>query len=85
MRINDRGPFIDGRVIDLSLRAARAIDIVRTGVALVKLKIINQGTVPQRTASGTPLDAVQDGAFENLRTAEDLVVSLDSVDEKATK
>ena len=85
VRINDRGPFIDGRIIDLSLRAARAIDIVRTGVALVKLKIINQGTVPQRTASGAPLEAVQDGAFDNLCAAEDLVVSLDSVEERATK
>ena len=28
VRINDRGPFVDGRVIDLSLRAAREIDIV---------------------------------------------------------
>ena len=27
VRINDRGPFINGRIIDLSLRAARAIDI----------------------------------------------------------
>ena len=85
VRINDRGPFIDGRIIDLSLRAARAIDMIRAGVVLVKLKIISQGTVPRHTASGTPLEAVQDGAFENLRAAEDLVVSLDSGDARATK
>jgi rare lipoprotein A len=72
VRINDRGPFIAGRIIDLSLRAARAIDLVRTGVARVKLKIIKQGTVPRRTASGASLDAIQVGAFENLRAAEDL-------------
>ena len=46
VRINDRGPFITGRIIDLSLRAARVIDIVRTGMARVKLKIVKQGTVP---------------------------------------
>ena len=43
VRINDRGPFTTGRIIDLSLRAARAIDLVRTGVARVKLKIISRG------------------------------------------
>ena len=85
VRINDRGPFIAGRVIDLSVRAARAIDMVRPGVVLVKLQILSQGTVPRRTALGTPLGAVQDGAFENLCAAEDLVVSLDSVEERATK
>jgi rare lipoprotein A len=56
VRINDRGPFIDGRVIDLSLRAARVIDMVRTGIASVKLTIIHQGTGPRRTASGAPVD-----------------------------
>ena len=85
VRINDRGPFINGRIIDLSLRAARAIDMVRAGVVPVKLKIISQGTVPRRTASGTPLEAVQGGAFENLSAVEDLVVSFDSVDKRATQ
>jgi rare lipoprotein A len=45
VRINDRGPFIDGRVIDLSLRAARQIDLVGPGVAPVKLKVLKQGEV----------------------------------------
>ena len=40
VRINDRGPFVDGRVIDLSVRAARQIDLVRPGVAPVKLKVL---------------------------------------------
>ena len=31
VRINDRGPFIAGRIIDLSVRAARAIDMLRPG------------------------------------------------------
>src|SRR2546426_12319993 len=43
VRINDRGPFIDGRVIDLSLRAAREIDMARAGVAPVKLKVLKEG------------------------------------------
>jgi hypothetical protein len=52
---------------------------------LVKLKIISQGTVPRRTAFGTSLDAVQDGVLEPLRAADDLVVSLDRVYERATQ
>ena len=45
VRINDRGPFVDGRVIDLSLRAAREIDLVGPGVAPVKLKILKEGEI----------------------------------------
>src|SRR5262249_4964385 len=74
---NDRGPFIADRIIDLSVRAARAIDLVRRGVVFVKLQILSQGTVPRRTALGTPLDAGEDGALEPLRAEDDLVVSLD--------
>ena len=37
VRVNDRGPFVDGRVIDLSLAAARALGIVDEGVVLVRL------------------------------------------------
>ena len=85
VRINDRGPFIAGRIIDLSVRAARAIDMLRPGVVLVKLQILSQGTVPRRTACGEPRDAIQDDALEPLCAADDLVVSLDRVDERATQ
>ena len=37
VRINDRGPFVRGRVIDLSLAAARKLDMVRSGVAKVEV------------------------------------------------
>ena len=40
MRINDRGPFIDGRIIDLSMGAADRLGIVRAGLAKVRLKVI---------------------------------------------
>jgi rare lipoprotein A len=83
VRINDRGPFIAGRIIDLSVRAARAIDMLRPGVVLVKLKILSHGTVPRRTAFGTSFDTVQDGALESLRAEDDLVVSRDHVYEGA--
>jgi rare lipoprotein A len=37
-RVNDRGPFIRGRVIDLSVSAARALGIMRAGVVSVSLE-----------------------------------------------
>ncbi|MBD2605171.1 septal ring lytic transglycosylase RlpA family protein [Scytonema hofmannii FACHB-248] len=41
VRINDRGPFIRGRVIDLSLSAARELGMISSGVAAVKLEILS--------------------------------------------
>lgn len=40
IRINDRGPFVRGRIIDLSKKAAEILDIVRTGTAKVRVKIL---------------------------------------------
>ncbi len=40
VRINDRGPFIDGRIIDLSLAAAKEIDMLRSGTANVTLTVV---------------------------------------------
>jgi rare lipoprotein A len=40
VRVTDRGPFVDGRVIDLSMGAAERIDMVRAGVVKVRLKVI---------------------------------------------
>jgi rare lipoprotein A len=71
VRINDRGPFIDGRVIDLSLVAARQIDMVRAGVVPVKLEVVRAGR-SDRASSGPSLYVVQVAAFENRRSAEEL-------------
>lgn len=50
VRITDRGPFIDGRIIDLSEAAAREIDMVRAGVAQVSLHVVGSsgGERPSR-------------------------------------
>lgn len=40
VRINDRGPFTKGRVIDLSRRAAEAIGLIREGVAEVTVVVV---------------------------------------------
>ncbi len=38
VRITDRGPFIQGRIIDLSKKAAKRIDMINTGVVPIELK-----------------------------------------------
>ena len=43
VRINDRGPYVDNRVIDLSREAARKIDMESTGVAQVRLELVREG------------------------------------------
>jgi len=50
VRITDRGPFIDGRVIDLSRAAARAIDVLDPGTAPVRVEVL-QGALPFETPS----------------------------------
>ncbi|MGQ9633276.1 MAG: septal ring lytic transglycosylase RlpA family protein [Bryobacteraceae bacterium] len=64
VRITDRGPFVEGRIIDLSLAAAREIDMVRAGIVKVRVEVV----------SGPAADggrfAVQVGAYLNRDNAE---------------
>jgi rare lipoprotein A len=41
VRVNDRGPFIHGRILDLSYAAANSIDLVRTGTATVQIRLVD--------------------------------------------
>lgn len=40
VRVNDRGPYVDGRIIDLSRAAARALGMIKAGVAQVEVKVL---------------------------------------------
>jgi rare lipoprotein A len=64
VRINDRGPFIRGRVIDLSYAAAQQVGLVGPGVARVELAI-----VPAPRTTPAPVYTVQLGAFEDAYRA----------------
>ena len=68
VRINDRGPFVDGRVIDLSHAAARTIDLIGPGVARVRLDVISFPAV----SPSDNLFAVQAGAFRDRSRADQL-------------
>ena len=75
VRITDRGPFVRGRSIDLSLAAARAIELVGPGTARVTVEVQAPPPPPELLAGATsPTDffAVQIGAFQNLTAAEQL-------------
>jgi rare lipoprotein A len=45
VRINNRGPYIRGRIIDLSWEAAKAIDMVKAGVVPVKVEVLREISV----------------------------------------
>jgi rare lipoprotein A len=40
VRVNDRGPFVRGRVVDVSYSAAQALGMVNSGVANVKVDVV---------------------------------------------
>ena len=48
VRINDRGPYVKGRIIDLSAAAAKKIGLDKSGVAKVKLEIIGYEPVVKK-------------------------------------
>lgn len=59
VRINDRGPFVPGRIIDLSYAAAKVIGAIGPGVVPVRLEVITSLSPPIRS----PIYFVQVGAF----------------------
>lgn len=43
VKINDRGPFTKGRIIDLSYAAAKKVGMIESGVARVRIKVVKKG------------------------------------------
>ncbi|HXE76020.1 MAG TPA: septal ring lytic transglycosylase RlpA family protein [Candidatus Xenobia bacterium] len=65
LRINDRGPFIEGRIIDLSRAGAEAIAMIGPGTAVVRVEVVE-------TPAGASIEArygVQVGAFKVVANA----------------
>jgi rare lipoprotein A len=65
VKITDRGPFVHGRVLDLSLAAAKQTGVYRAGVAKVKIEVFSQPA----SASTAGRWCVQVGAFSNASNA----------------
>ena len=83
VRITDRGPFVDGRIIDLSRAAAESIGMIAMGIAPVRVEVVGVGSLDRRPlvppgtprpvvpAPGSPaIFAVQTGAFRDRGNAE---------------
>jgi rare lipoprotein A len=82
VRINDRGPFVKGRIIDLSNKAAHEIDMVRRGTAKVKITVLGYNgeiensnapilEVPQTRVASVPEVEAGVDALEPLEIKED--------------
>lgn len=83
VKVNDRGPFHDGRVIDLSYAAARKLGILQRGTGPVEVRALDpSGPAPPaspviRVAPAAPPGLfVQVGAFSDVRNAEQLRAQL---------
>ena len=74
VRVNDRGPFVRGRILDLSYGAARELDMIGAGTARVLIEVLN------RAAPATPFKAgpftVQVGSFESEDNARQVAQTL---------
>lgn len=71
VRINDRGPFVDDRIIDLSKKAARKINMIGPGTAPVHLYLLDKGDEikKDKLPSTKPTYTIQLGAYENRSSA----------------
>jgi rare lipoprotein A len=65
VRITDRGPFVKGRIVDLSLAAAKQVDVWKPGLAPVKVEVLKASS-PLETGGRW---AVEIGAFDNSEAA----------------
>jgi rare lipoprotein A len=54
VRINDRGPFVDNRIIDLSYTAAHKLDMTRAGTAFVEVEVITPGSTAEAARGIAP-------------------------------
>ena len=85
VRINDRGPFVKGRIIDLSYIAAKKLDIVGPGTALVEVVALGAPTTSHNSGKNEKyikIDyfsgrfTIQIGAFSNQKNAAQLKTKL---------
>jgi rare lipoprotein A len=71
VRITDRGPFIEGRILDLSMAAAKKVDVWKAGVARVKLEVLK---TPSSLDGGRW--AIQIGGFDEEDVAQQFADSV---------
>ena len=72
VRVNDRGPFVDGRILDVSYGAARQLGAVGTGIFPVKLRVVSLPGTRVDAPAGDAGFTVQVGSFTSRARAEAL-------------
>ena len=86
VKINDRGPFKDDRLIDMSYGAALRLDMVAAGTARVEVKAIDVGDAPRHASSTSAVKTaetwLQAGAYGRRDGAEQLARRLEGADLK---
>lgn len=72
VRINDRGPYIDNRIIDLSRKAASNLGMISVGTASVRLSLIEEGDRPvtEQNSSSRETFTIQIASFQSRSEAE---------------
>ena len=75
VRINDRGPFVKNRIIDLSFAAAQMIDMIGTGTAPVRIEVLKEVSPPPSSQKFS----IQVGAFIRKENAEALKRELEKI------
>lgn len=72
VRINDRGPYVDNRIIDLSRKAAADLGMINSGTASVRLSLTREGDRPVTAQNSSSRESftIQIASFENRSEAE---------------
>ena len=65
VRVNDRGPFVDGRIIDLSRSAAKELEFIQKGITKVSLELIaNTDDLPGKTKDKIAINKQQSDYYK---------------------
>jgi len=86
VRVNDRGPFADNRILDLSYAAAAKIGMLKSGTAPVSIRAVGPGTAATGDVAESSAEAgstsyyLQLGAFRSRRNARALVRQAERAD-----
>lgn len=75
VKINDRGPFVKNRILDLSYAAALVLDAIDPGVIPVKIEVLADESPPQLTLGY----AIQVGSFTSKHNAQSLAKKLEKI------
>jgi rare lipoprotein A len=70
--INDRGPFVKGRIIDLSFAAGEALGMIRPGTIPVRIEVVDSGTLKIASIRDSLDYTLQLGSFSVLENARQL-------------